>query len=41
MQTIDGLAGRQLGAGDVGCGAARALLDGKIDCPPARIARYR
>jgi hypothetical protein len=39
MQTIDGFAGRQLGAGDAGCEEARALLDGMIDDRPARIAR--
>ena len=39
MQTIDGFAGRQLGAGDPGYDEARALFNGMIDARPALIAR--
>ena len=39
MQTIDGFAGRQLGAGDPGYDEARALFNGMIDARPALIAQ--
>ena len=39
MQTIEGFAGRQLAAGDIGYDEARALFNGMIDGRPALIAQ--